>query len=118
MPVIQEFYWRAYHIIRTLSPHWLVLFHDSFRLSPAYWGKSSGFLTDCTHYAVDTHLYLAWSDGVEERERYVDTVCQSAERIAYMEREQGVKVVVGEWSLATDNCAMWLNGLNDNGKAL
>lgn len=21
---------------------------------------------------------------------------------------------VGEWSLATDNCAMWLNGLNDN----
>lgn len=23
-------------------------------------------------------------------------------------------VVVGEWSLATDNCAMWLNGFNDN----
>lgn len=21
---------------------------------------------------------------------------------------------VGEWSLATDNCAMWLNGFNDN----
>ena len=23
-------------------------------------------------------------------------------------------MVVGEWSLATDNCAMWLNGFNDN----
>jgi glucan 1,3-beta-glucosidase len=23
-------------------------------------------------------------------------------------------VIVGEWSLATDNCAMWLNGFNDN----
>ena len=23
-------------------------------------------------------------------------------------------MIVGEWSLATDNCAMWLNGLNDN----
>jgi len=23
-------------------------------------------------------------------------------------------IVVGEWSLATDNCAMWLNGFNDN----
>lgn len=23
-------------------------------------------------------------------------------------------VVIGEWSLATDNCAMWLNGFNDN----
>ena len=22
--------------------------------------------------------------------------------------------IVGEWSLATDNCAMWLNGLNNN----
>ena len=26
----------------------------------------------------------------------------------------GVPVIVGEWSLATDNCAMWLNGFNDN----
>jgi hypothetical protein len=26
----------------------------------------------------------------------------------------GFSVVVGEWSLATDNCAMWLNGFNDN----
>ena len=23
-------------------------------------------------------------------------------------------LLVGEWSLATDNCAMWLNGFNDN----
>ena len=23
-------------------------------------------------------------------------------------------VIVGEWSLALDNCAMWLNGFNDN----
>lgn len=28
--------------------------------------------------------------------------------------EIGVPIVVGEWSLATDNCAMWINGLNDN----
>jgi glucan 1,3-beta-glucosidase len=24
--------------------------------------------------------------------------------------DAGMPVVVGEWSLATDNCAMWLNG--------
>ena len=23
-------------------------------------------------------------------------------------------IIIGEWSLATDNCAMWLNGFNDN----
>jgi glucan 1,3-beta-glucosidase len=32
---------------------------------------------------------------------------------ALMERAFG-PVVVGEWSLATDNCAMWINGFNDN----
>lgn len=30
-----------------------------------------------------------------------------------MEKEFG-PVIVGEWSLATDNCALWLNGFNDN----
>jgi glucan 1,3-beta-glucosidase len=30
-----------------------------------------------------------------------------------MERQFG-PIIVGEWSLATDNCAMWLNGFNDN----
>ena len=30
-----------------------------------------------------------------------------------MEKSFG-PVVVGEWSMATDNCAMWLNGFNDN----
>lgn len=33
--------------------------------------------------------------------------------IAEMEAQFG-PVIVGEWSLATDNCAMWLNGFNDN----
>jgi glucan 1,3-beta-glucosidase len=43
---------------------------------------------------------------------YADA-CSQKSRIAAMEREFG-PVVVGEWSLATDNCAMWLNGFNDN----
>ena len=33
--------------------------------------------------------------------------------ISAMEQAFG-PVIVGEWSLATDNCAMWLNGFNDN----
>jgi glucan 1,3-beta-glucosidase len=24
--------------------------------------------------------------------------------------DAGMPVIIGEWSLATDNCAMWLNG--------
>ena len=28
--------------------------------------------------------------------------------------DMGIQIVVGEFSLATDNCAMWLNGFQDN----
>ena len=39
--------------------------------------------------------------------------CETAASIVAME-SVGVPVIVGEWSLATDNCAMWLNGFQDN----
>lgn len=40
--------------------------------------------------------------------------CSDGGNLRKMER-LGVPIIVGEWSLATDNCAMWLNGFNDNG---
>lgn len=44
---------------------------------------------------------------------FYNNACAQKKQIALMEREFG-PVIVGEWSLATDNCAMWLNGFNDN----
>ena len=44
---------------------------------------------------------------------FYNNACSQKKQIALMEREFG-PVIVGEWSLATDNCAMWLNGFNDN----
>lgn len=112
--IIREFYWRSYHIITRLAPHLIVMFHDSFRLSRQYWGNNSKFLLYCNNYMVDSHLYLAWSDERSSK-FYQEVACNSAKKIKEME-EYGVPVVVGEWSLATDNCAMWLNGFNDNCK--
>ena len=116
MSIIQEYYWRTYNIVRKIAPGWTVLLHDSFRLTPQYWGRGSGFLEDCDHYAVDTHLYQAWADPTEDMNIFVESVCGNGERLQVME-SLGVPIVVGEWSLATDNCAMWLNGFNDNGKS-
>jgi glucan 1,3-beta-glucosidase len=136
--VLSEYYWRSYQLVRQQAPDWIVIFHDSFRLTPEYWGKpqenedkdygeraspsSSNripadepyFLKNCDHYAVDTHLYFAWSwdDPLQE---FVDRACKSATHFQDMETRGGVPIIVGEWSLASDNCAMWLNGLNDNG---
>ena len=61
---------------------------------------------------MDTHIYQAWRNP-DSRIGYFQDACATKRAIAAMEREFG-PVVVGEWSLATDNCAMWLNGFNDN----
>lgn len=108
--VLAEYYWRSYQLVRRQAPRWLVLLHDSFRLTPEYWGGS--FLRGCDHYAVDIHLYHAW-DFDHPIDYFVGQACRDHEHLREMEL-LGVPVVVGEWSLATDNCAMWLNGLNDN----
>ena len=66
----------------------------------------------CPDRALDTHIYQAWRDP-DSRVGYYNDACAIKGSLAEMEREFG-PVVVGEWSLATDNCAMWLNGFNDN----
>lgn len=95
-------------------PDWTLLFHDSFRLSPEYWGGD--FLKHCDNYAVDSHLYLAWDEN-HPIDIFIQKACDYGNHLSDMEA-LGVPVVVGEWSLATDNCAMWINGLNDNGNYL
>ena len=69
-------------------------------------------MAGCPDRALDTHIYQAWNIPASRATFYNDA-CQQKSRIAAMEREFG-PVIVGEWSLATDNCAMWLNGFNDN----
>jgi glucan 1,3-beta-glucosidase len=112
LDVLKDYYWRSYQIVQERAPHWITLMHDSFRLTPESWG--SPWMENCDNWAMDTHIYQAWSDAAPSQ-YYADVSCAShtSKNLAVME-SIGVPVVVGEWSLATDNCAMWLNGLNDN----
>ena len=66
----------------------------------------------CPDRALDTHIYQAWLDPASHASFFANA-CQQKKNIAAMEQAFG-PIVVGEWSLATDNCAMWLNGFNDN----
>ena len=56
--------------------------------------------------------FRAWKDP-SSRETFYADACAQKHAILRMEKEFG-PVIVGEWSLATDNCALWLNGFNDN----
>lgn len=110
MSVLKEFYWRSYQIVQLKAPHWVTLLHDSFRLTPEVFGS---FMRHCDNYALDSHIYQAWA--WENPARWFQVhACEDRTRLREMEA-LGVPVIVGEWSLATDNCAMWLNGFNDNG---
>ena len=107
--LLKRFYWEGYLIVKRSAPYWKYVMHDSFRLDPKVWG---GFMDGCPERALDTHIYQAWRDPDSRLGFYVDA-CQKKKLLATMEREFG-PIIVGEWSLATDNCAMWLNGFNDN----
>lgn len=106
---LKKFYWDGYLIVKKHAPYWKYIMHDSFRFSTDIWG---GFMAGCPDRALDTHIYQAWRDP-SSRTAFYDDACHWKHGIAEMEREFG-PVIVGEWSLATDNCAMWLNGFNDN----
>jgi glucan 1,3-beta-glucosidase len=106
---LKDFYWRAYNLVHTKAPHWLFIFHDSFNATLGFWG---GFLVGCPNWGIDSHLYQAWN-GPAPIETFVKSTCTESARLQNLQ-DNGLKLIVGEWSLATDNCAMWLNGFNDN----
>lgn len=110
LALLKEFYWRTYQLVQLGAPHWITLLHDSFRLTPDNFGT---FLRNCDNFAIDSHIYQAWA-WENPVEWFQQHACEDRTRLMEMEK-LGVPVIIGEWSLATDNCALWLNGLNDNG---
>lgn len=107
--VLKDFYWKSYKRVKVLAPHWKFVMHDSFRFGVDYW---STFMKGCPEIALDTHIYQAWMNPGTKSDFY-SNACQQKYVISNMENER-MPVIVGEWSLGTDNCVMWLNGFNDN----
>lgn len=107
--VLKDYYWKSYKRVKALAPHWKFVLHDSFRFGVEYW---STFMKGCPDIALDTHIYQAWmTPGTQED--FFSNACQQKYTISTMENAL-MPVIVGEWSLGTDNCVMWLNGFNDN----
>ena len=110
LSTLKSFYWDAYRAVRKKAPRWIFVFHDSFRGYSAAWAD---FLTNCPNKAMDTHIYQAWNRPGALK-TYHNNACNFRKNIREIEDTLDMPLIVGEWSLATDNCAMWLNGFNDN----
>jgi glucan 1,3-beta-glucosidase len=105
--LLKDFYYDVYKYIHYNAPHLKFIYHDSFRSD--IW---DGFLVNCSNVAIDWHIYQAW-----DITRYGDQFLLEADNYAqYIDnfKQKGIQMVIGEYSLATDNCAMWLNGFQDN----
>ncbi|KAG7395527.1 hypothetical protein PHYBOEH_003667 [Phytophthora boehmeriae] len=107
--ILKDYYWKSYKRVKARAPHWKFVLHDSFRFGAQYWSQ---FMRGCPDIALDTHIYQAWMNP-GTRADFFASACQQKYVIADMENAM-MPVIVGEWSLGTDNCAMWLNGFNDN----
>lgn len=88
--------------------------HDSFRLSS--WGS---FMEPPTYQAVylDTHIYHCFDDGGLSMS-YTDHLqftCSNS-KPAVQSADAGHWTMVGEWSLATTDCPLWLNGYTNGSR--
>ena len=96
--------------MRRDAPHLKFVFHDSGHLTPDDWDDL--FDDDDIHNVVlDNHFYRAWSWDNDSIEKVCDYYKEHMEMLAGHKYE----VWVGEWSLATDDCAFWLGNFNDGG---
>jgi hypothetical protein len=70
-------------------------------------------LDDRKNVVMDTHFYTAWNGA----EKTIDPYCNRYRDTFSSLKGIGYPIWVGEWSLATDTCAMWLAGFNEGGQS-
>ena len=107
---LKDYYRSARNLMREINPNVKFVFHDAFLTSHAIWNDLFED-DDMQNVVMDTHQYLAWSPRLGSIDKYCDVYRAnlSGPRVRNIKYEK----IVGEWSLATDTCAMWLEGFND-----
>jgi len=78
--------------------------HDMFKFDMTLWND---LFTNKEKVAIDNHHYQAWTT-LKTTKGFCDDYTA-----AFKDVETDYEVWIGEWSLATDTCAQWLEGLND-----
>ncbi|CAM9340291.1 unnamed protein product [Chrysoparadoxa australica] len=110
----QLYVWTCYNMVQMANPNLGFFVHDSFRGGHLVFSE---WMVGCNNIVSDIHLYTAWDgpwSGELNEEHFLASACNQAPML--QEGSMRLPHVVGEWSLATDNCAMWLNGFQDSPK--
>ncbi|KAJ2700778.1 hypothetical protein FB645_004867 [Coemansia sp. IMI 203386] len=104
---IALFYQLAYRRVKSVAPQAALVFHDAF-LPDAEW--ESIVPQNLTDSLLDTHIYHVFSQEQLQlsAEGHILQACDSGTKIR--QSNQRVRTICGEFSLATTDCARWLNG--------
>ena len=109
MDVLKGFYRDVRNLMREKQPRLTFVFHDSFHFDANLWNDLFED-DDIENVIMDTHQYLAWWGETP----YIGAYCDGYGNNLSHAADFKYPVWVGEWSLATDVCALWLGGFNDN----
>ena len=106
--ILKAFYKDVRNLIKEQQPRLKFVFHDAFHFSADTWND---LFDDDDHENVvmDTHQYFAWWGAQDDIGSYCDGYGGTFNEAAKIKYD----IWVGEWSLATDVCALWLGGFND-----
>jgi len=108
MDLLKAFYRDVRKLIRDYNPDIKFVFHDAFHSSSNDWNDLFDD-DDVENVVMDTHQYFAWGGQHGDIGTYCDEYGGNMHNLESVKYE----VWVGEWSLATDVCALWLGGFND-----
>ena len=108
--ILKYFYKKVYdYFIEIWDNNKVLILHDSFR--PFLWESCDFIEKNKDNIKIDiyldTHQYKAWNEPVS-----FEILIDSIRHWDYP--KTCFPIIIGEFSLATDNCQMWLNGFMDN----
>lgn len=115
--LLKEWYVGNYNELRSIVPHWQLVMQESFR--PYSW---VGFMQNTSEYSniyLDSHIYLAFDPkniALQDEDALLQKACDEAKQVEFMVQNE-MKTFVGEWSLAINDCAEWLNGFRIGNRA-
>lgn len=104
---LKSYYRSTRDEVRNVNADVKFVFHDAFlQLDGPVWNDLFAD-DDMENVIMDIHQYMAWDPKVN----YLSFYCNSFKAtIAAVTATIKYPVWVGEWSLATDACALWLDG--------
>ena len=110
---VKKYYYDAWGSIRQINDqkntaHTVLAIHDGFQGVP-FWNGFMGAGSGIDNVLLDTHIYQIFSDQQVSMTpaQHVQSACSQAPILADSDKW----TVVGEWTGAQTDCALWLNGL-------